>query len=212
MQGEPSQDTVTDRLRKLAATPLERAGGALAGLGIHPDWVTVAGLLLVALASLFLARGEFLVGGLILALSLPLDALDGAVARAMDRQGSFGMILDSSLDRYADGGIFAAFSYYFAANNRLDMLALSLAAMLGSFMVSYVRARADDQAVNVKTTVGLFTRLERVAVVLAMTIGSGLLGNTLPLEIGILILALGTNLTALQRLRHVYTRLKERGD
>lgn len=209
---ESSPQTVTDRLRKRVQRPLERIGGILAGLGIHPDQVTVAGLLLVGLAALFLAQGEFLAGALILLLSLPLDALDGAVARASRRHGSFGMVLDSSLDRYADGGIFAAFGYYFAANDRLDMLALALAALVGSFLVSYIRARADDQAVNVKTTVGLFSRLERVAVILAMTISSGLLNATLPLEIGILALALGTNLTALQRLWHVYTILKDRGE
>ncbi len=209
---ESPPQTVTDRLRRLVQDPLERIGGALAQLGVHPDWVTVAGLLLAGLAALFLAKGEFLAGGLILLLSLPLDALDGAVARASGRAGKFGMVLDSTLDRYADGGIFAAFGYYFAAKDRLDMLALALAALVGSFLVSYIRARADDQAVNVRATVGLFTRLERVAVILTMTISSGLLRSSLPLEIGILALALGTNLTALQRLRHVYTRLKDRGD
>ena len=180
-------------------------------LGIHPDWITVAGLILVALAALFLAQGEFLAGGLLLLLSLPFDALDGAVARAMKRQGAFGMVLDSTLDRYADGLIFAALGYYFAANARLDMLVLALAALVGSYIVSYIRARADDSLVGISTTVGFFTRLERVLVVLVMIIGSVLMDSTAPLEIGMLILALGTNITALQRLRHVYATLKNRG-
>ena len=209
---EASPLTLTDRLRKLAAVPLERCARILARLGIHPDWITIAGLLLVALAAAFLAHGEFLAGGALLLLSLPLDALDGAVARAMGRDGAFGMVLDSTLDRYADGLIFAAFSYYFAANARFDMLALALAALVGSYLVSYIRARADDAKVGVGTTVGFFTRLERVAVILVMTIGSGLLNTALPLEIGTLVLAIGTNITALQRLRHVYSRLKDRGD
>ena len=206
------QQTLTDRLRKLTQNPLDRCASALAGLGVDPDWITIAGLLMVAFAAVFLAQGEFLVGGLILVLSLPLDALDGAVARSIGRSDAFGMVLDSTLDRYADGFIFAAFSYYFAANERLDMLMLALAALVGSFLVSYVRARADDVGVGVRTTVGFFTRLERVIVTLVMTIGSGLLESTLPLEIGTLILALGTNITALQRLWYVNKTLKDRGD
>lgn len=209
---EGARQTLTDQLRKLTVGPLDRCGGALARLGIHPDWVTAAGLALAAVAALSLARGELLAGGLILLISLPLDALDGAVARAMGRAGAFGMVLDSTLDRYADGLIFGALGYYFAMRERPDMLALALAALVGSYLVSYVRARADDAKVGVSTTVGVFTRMERVVVILLMTIGSGLLESTLPLEIGILVLALGTNLTALQRLWHVYSTLKNRGE
>ena len=209
---EASPQTLTDRLRQLAQAPLERCAVLLARRGIHPDWITVAGLLLVAVASLLLAQGEFLAGGALLLISLPLDALDGAVSRAIGRAGAFGKVLDSTMDRYADGLIFAAFSYYFAANARFDMLALALAALVGSFLVSYIRARAEDAQVGVGTTVGIFTRMERVAVILVMTIGSGLLDSTWPLEVGTLVLAIGTNLTALQRLRHVYWTLKDRGD
>ncbi len=212
MTPDNSPQTLTDRLRKLSQPPLDRCGAALAKLGVHPDSITLAGLILVAAAALILAHGEFLAGGIILLLSLPLDALDGAVARARDRSSAFGMVLDSTLDRYADGLIFFGFSYYFAANERLDMLALTLAALVGSFIVSYIRARADDPNVAVSTTVGLFSRLERVIVVLAMTLGSGLLSSILPLEIGIFVLALGTNITALQRLRYVNATLKDRGD
>ena len=209
---DDTPQTLTDRLRNLTVGPLDRCGGALARLGVHPDWVTVAGLALVAVAALSLARGELLAGGLILLISLPLDALDGAVARAMGRAGAFGMVLDSTLDRYADGLIFGALGYYFALRERPEMLALALAALVGSYLVSYIRARADDAEVAVRATVGLFTRMERVAVILLMTISSGLLETALPLEIGTLVLALGTNLTALQRLWHVHSTLKNRGE
>lgn len=211
MQDAPTQ-TLTHRLRLMVKGPLDSCGDSLARLGVQPDWITVAGLFLVAVAATYLAQGEFLVGGILLLLSLPLDALDGAVARSQGRQDAFGMVLDSTMDRYADGLIFAAFSYYFAANDRLDMLALALAALIGSFLVSYIRARAEDAKVGISTTVGFFSRLERVAVILVITIGSGILDSTLPLEIGTLILALGTNVTALQRLRHVYSALNNRGD
>lgn len=209
---EAQPATLTDRLRKQVQDPLDRLGAGLARLGLQADQVTIFGLLLAGLAALLLARGVFLPGALLLLCSLPLDALDGAVARAAERESRFGMVLDSTLDRYADGFIFAAFGYYFAGQGRLDMLAAALAALLGSFLVSYIRARADDAKVAVKATVGLFSRLERVIVLLAMTFAAGILDSALPLEIGLLLLAAGTNLTALQRLRYVHRTLKDRGE
>ncbi len=206
------QTTLTDRLRQATRGPLDRLGGRLARTGVHPDWVTLLGLALVGCAALLLARGDFLAGGLLLLISLPLDALDGAVARARDQPSAFGMVLDSTLDRYADGFIFAALGYYFAVQQRLDMLALALLALVGSYMVSYIRARADDARVGVRATVGFFTRLERVIALLVMTIAAGLLESPAPLEIGLVVLAVGANISALQRLRHVYTTLKDRGD
>lgn len=209
-EGKPP--TLTDNLRKRARRPLERIGFWLARLGLHPDAITALGLLFVGVAAVAIGIGEFLIGGVLLLLSLPLDAVDGAVARAAQGQGSFGMVLDSTLDRYADGFIFAAFGYHFARHGRLDMLMLALFALIGSYLVSYVRARADDSVVAISVTVGWFSRLERVAVILAMTLAAGILRSERPLEIGLVILALGANLTALQRLRYVYSALKDRGE
>jgi len=211
MSDKPSP-TLTDRLRDLTATPLNKIGLVLARLGIHPDLITITGLILVAIASVLIAGGLFLIGGVVLLISLPLDAIDGAVARAMKRTGAFGMVLDSTLDRYADGFIFASLSYYFAVQDRFDMMAFALLALVGSFLVSYVRARADDAQVGVATKVGLFTRVERVLVILVMILATGLFNQPIILDIGVLILAIGTNVTALQRLLFVYTALKNRGE
>ncbi|MCY4464557.1 MAG: CDP-alcohol phosphatidyltransferase family protein [Chloroflexi bacterium] len=208
---EAQPPTFTDRLREHTQAPLDRLGAGLARLGVQADQVTMFGLLLVGLAALLLAHGAFLIGALLMLCSLPLDALDGAVARAAGREDRFGMVLDSTLDRYADGFIFAAFGYYFAGHGRMDMLLAALAALVGSFLVSYIRARAEDAKVAVKATVGLFSRLERVIVLLVMTFAAGILDSVAPLEIGLLLLAAGTNFTALQRLRYVHRTLKDRG-
>lgn len=204
--------TLTDRLRKLTEVPLNRLGMILSRLGVHPDLITIIGLILVGVAAVFIAQGVFLWGGIMLIISLPLDAVDGAVARAMNRNSAFGMVLDSTLDRYADGFIFASLSYYFAVQDRFDMMGLSLVALMGSFLVSYIRARADDVKVSVATKVGLFTRVERVIVILLMILGMGLFNQPIFLEIGVLVLAIGTNFTALQRLLFVYTALENKGD
>lgn len=188
--------TLTDRIRALTGGVIARAGDAFYRAGIHPDYITVAGLVVVMIASFFIARGQVQLGGIILILGLPLDALDGAVARAMHRRDKFGGLLDSTLDRYADSLIFAALGYYFASQGQLDYLLLAMASLIGSFVVSYVRARAGEAGISVK--VGLFTRLERVAVLLPSLLIPPLL------VVGMWILAIGTNFTGLQRVWFVY--------
>lgn len=196
----PVPKTFTDRMRRIASGILEPLGLRLHRLGIHPDWITAFGLLIVAVAAVFIAQGQLQLGGLILLLGLPLDAVDGAVARAMQRSDKFGAVLDSTLDRYADGFIFAALSYYFAVQGRFDILLLAQAALLGSLLVSYVRARAEGIGVECKE--GFFSRLERVLVLLVILLFPVLL------DWGVLLLAVGTNLTALQRLWNVNHTLR----
>jgi CDP-diacylglycerol--glycerol-3-phosphate 3-phosphatidyltransferase len=174
--------------------------------------ITTAGLVVVMVACMFIASGQLPIGGIILIVGLPLDALDGAVARIMKRQGHFGAVLDSTLDRYADGFIFAALSYHFAVQGNLTMLIVAQAAAIGTFGVSYVRARADEVDVSVRVNVGWFTRLERLAVIVAMLLIPGLLLIPALLDVGVLILAIGTNITTLQRLWYVYRTLKQRGE
>jgi CDP-diacylglycerol--glycerol-3-phosphate 3-phosphatidyltransferase len=175
---------------------MQRVGMILHRLGVHPDMLTLAGLVLVFIAAIFVAQGQFQAGGVILVLGLPLDALDGAVARAMKRPGSFGGVLDSSLDRYADAFIFGGLSYYFAVHDQFDLMLLALAALTGGFVVSYVRARAGEAGLSVK--VGLFDRFVRVIVILVALLVPPLLVPAL------WILAIGANFTGLQRLWYVY--------
>lgn len=195
--------TLTDRLRARVQGRLSQIGLALHKAGVHPDTITIAGLVFVALAALFIAQGRLQLAGLVLLLSLPLDALDGAVARAMERKDKFGALLDSTLDRYADGFIFAALGYYFAVQDQFNLMLLALAALLGSFVVSYVRARAGEAGISVK--IGLFTRFERVVALLVALLIPVLLAP------GLVLLAVGTNFTGLQRLWFVYKREASNG-
>lgn len=188
--------TLTDRVRRVTNQAVSHAGSAVHKAGIHPDTITIIGTALVGVAAALIASGQLQAGAVLLLLSLPLDALDGAVARAMQRTDKFGGLLDSTLDRYADGFIFGALGYYFASLGEQTNLVLALAALLGSYGVSYVRARAGEAGLSVK--VGWFSRMERVAIILLMLLVPPLL---LP---GLWVLAVGTNLTTLQRLWFVY--------
>jgi phosphatidylglycerophosphate synthase len=201
---EVKPQTPSNRMRALANGLTTRLGTALHNIGVHPDAVTVFGLILVALGAFLVAQGQMQSAALILILALSFDALDGAVARAMQRTGKFGAMLDSTLDRYADGFIFAALSYHFAVLDRFDMMLLAQAALIGSILVSYTRARAGGLKVDCE--VGLFTRMERIVVILVMLLIPFLL------DWGVLLLAIGTNFTAMQRLWFVYQSLNNRGE
>lgn len=196
-----SPRTLSDRMRALFAGMTSRAGRLVYGWGVHPDVITVVGLVVVGLGAVAVGAGQFFLGGVLLLLSLPLDALDGAVARAMGRTDRRGAVLDSTLDRYADGFIFAGFAYYFASVLDGAMLLVTLAALTGTFVVSYVRARAGEADLSVK--IGLFSRFERVVVLLLML----LLPFAWAVRLGMIILAIGTNVTGLQRLLYVYKHL-----
>lgn len=199
MSQNPTPITLSDKMRGIFSGVTARAGSAVHKLGIHPDTITIVGLIVVAVAAVFIAQGQMLIAGVLLVISLPLDALDGAVARAMERKDRFGAVLDSSLDRYADGFIFGGLAYYFASIDQDGYLLLSLAALMGSFVVSYVRARAGEADLSVK--IGLFSRFERVIALLVMFFVP-------PLFIPALwVLAIGTNITGIQRLWFVYRHL-----
>ncbi|MEM9952630.1 MAG: CDP-alcohol phosphatidyltransferase family protein [Chloroflexota bacterium] len=196
--------TLSDLMRQRMNGITSAMGIALHKIGFHPDVVTFMGWGLVIVGSVFIAQGEFLIGAIWYMLALPFDALDGAVARAMQRTSQFGAMLDSTLDRYADGFIFVAFSYYFAVQAQFDLFVVAQIALIGSFLVSYARARAEGLGVDCK--VGWFTRMERLAVILLMSFFPVLL------TIGIWLLAIGTNITAMQRIWYVYQTLNNRGE
>jgi len=193
--------TLTDFMRTLTGGLTSRVGHALASAGIHPDLITFVGLVVVVVAAYVAAQGEFFWSAIIIIAGAPLDAVDGAVARAMQRKDKFGALWDSVLDRYADGFIFAALVYYYSQQGNQTATVLAVFSLLGTELVSYVRARAGSLRVDCK--VGLFTRMERMVVILAML----LTGWVVP---GLWILAIGTNVTVLQRVWYVRRVLIQR--
>jgi CDP-diacylglycerol--glycerol-3-phosphate 3-phosphatidyltransferase len=156
----------------------------------------MAGFLMAAASGVAVAGGKMGLGGWLFLLSGPFDALDGALARTAGLESRFGAFLDSFLDRYADAAVVIGIIYWASRHGRHGLVAVSALALLGSVMVSYARARAEG--LGISCSVGLFTRLERFAL-LVMTLFSG------QLLIGVGLLAVLSNITAVQRLYHVYT-------
>jgi len=198
-QQKPHFNTLTDRARYYTGGFTTALGQRVHQMGIHPDVITLVGLLIVAISAYVIATGHFFWGGVIMLLGAPLDALDGAVARAMGRKDKFGALFDSTQDRYADGFVFIALAYYFSEQGDQGMLLVSLAALLGSFLVPYVRARAEG--LHYECKIGLLSRMERVAIIFAMLFTGWI-------EIGVWILAIFSNITAIQRVLYVRRQMQ----
>jgi len=194
-------NTLTDYMRYRTGGLTSAVGRWLYARGVHPDLITFVGLLVVAAAALLASQGKFFWAAIVIIAGAPLDAVDGAVARAMGRTDKFGALWDSVLDRYADGFLFTALAYYYSkAGNQTAML-LAVLALLGTELVSYARARAEG--IDIDCKVGLFTRMERMVVILAMLLTGYVIA-------GLWILAIGTNFTVAQRVWHVYRVIQQR--
>lgn len=172
----------------------------LANAGVSPNLLTFAGFLATVGVAAIIGTGQFLLGGLLLIPASLFDALDGNVARLSNRASPFGAFLDSNLDRYAEIALFGGLLYFYATRGNLVEVALTYLALTGSLMVSYARARAEGAGFQAKE-VGLFTRLERFIVL----VGGLVLGqwSAALLTAALVILALGTHITAAQRMWHV---------
>jgi CDP-diacylglycerol--glycerol-3-phosphate 3-phosphatidyltransferase len=134
----------------------------LARTPLTPDVLTWLGFLINVGAALLVAYGHFLAAGaLVLAAGL-FDLLDGALARLTNRVSRFGGILDSTLDRLSEAAVLLALLVVFARAQRVDSTLLVGVTLLGSLMVSYLRARMEGMGIECRA--GLFTRPERVVV------------------------------------------------
>lgn len=186
--------TLTDRLRLLFKIPLEKIGFFLSSRGINPNTITVVGFFGTVLGAVFIARGQLVLGGSLIILMGPIDALDGAVARAGGKITHFGAFLDSVTDRYIEAFIYGALIMYFLSSGNSTGVILSFISFVGSVMVSYTRARAEGLGYELK--VGILTRFERMLV-----IGPAVFFK-IPL-VGVGIVAVLANLTAIQRILNV---------
>lgn len=174
---------------------------ALGRLGLTPNTLTVLGLLLSAIGAVVLALGHLLMGGVLVLVSGLFDLMDGTLARATQRTSAFGAVLDSTFDRYGEALSLLGLLFYYLANGGTTEIVLIYVAIVGSLMVSYVKARAEG--VGLSCDVGIFTRSERVFV-LAVSL---IIGQVL---IGLWLLAVLANVTAVHRLLEVKKQAERR--
>ena len=194
----------------LLSNRLKEAGRALLAplvrvaqrLGITPNRVTVIGFAVVLVAAVLVALGQLLAGAVVLVLGSLLDAVDGALARATGSSSPFGSFLDSTLDRAAEAILYVGLIAYLLRVDAdpIGPVLLALAALCGSFMVSYTRAKAES--LGVSASVGLAPRTERLVLVVA---GIGLAGFGIAIGLigAIGVVAALSAATTIQRIWHV---------
>jgi len=193
-----------------ARSVASRSMTGLARTRVTPNMLTAAGVTLCAVGAVlvyFEYRDELLffwLGGLAFVVGSVLDILDGALARAGGKQSVFGGFLDSTLDRVGEGLMLGAIALVFMRDGQELALALAVAAIGGSFLVPYARAKAEG--LGIKGDVGIGSRAERVTVI---SVGLALAPwGALPWAIGVL--AATAWFTVLQRILHVRRELRAR--
>ena len=175
---------------------------------LTPNAISLTGFALnVGAAGLVVARLFFLAGVAFIAGSL-MDMLDGRYSRMSGKGTPFGAFLDSTLDRLEEGIVLTAIAAYFASRHNQAAVAGVVAAVLGSLMVSYTRARAE--ALGVACKVGIATRPVRVVILSAgLVFAKGAsLGHFELLEPAVYVLAGVTAITTIQRIFYVRSQLR----
>jgi phosphatidylglycerophosphate synthase len=175
-------------------------------LHIRPNTITTIGTLVVLMSAVAFARGHLSWGGFLLLLSGVFDMLDGQVARDGDARTTFGAFYDSTLDRIGETALFTGIALYFlqggVPHERLTLAVMACCAALGgSLLVSYTRARAES--LDIECNTGIATRAERILLLgaPALFFGPGHRGTALMWIV--VVLALATAITVVQRIIHV---------
>jgi CDP-diacylglycerol--glycerol-3-phosphate 3-phosphatidyltransferase len=200
------KDSYTTGARRLAS----RSIVGLTRTRITPNVLTAGGVTLCALASVavyFEYRNDLLffwLGAVLFVVGSILDILDGALARAGGKATPFGAFVDSTTDRLSEAFMLGAIAVVLTRDGSELGVALAAAAMTGSFLVSYTRARAE--ALGVRGDVGIGSRAERVVVITAGLV----LAPWLPLELALAVLTATAWLTVFQRVIHVRNQLRSK--
>jgi CDP-diacylglycerol--glycerol-3-phosphate 3-phosphatidyltransferase len=190
---------LTRTIGRLLAWPIERLAALVAATGIPPNVITWSALILNFWAGILFAAGRFAAAGGMMILAGLCDLLDGPVARRQGRVSMFGGFLDSIFDRYADLILFLGLLVYYSHVNRFGYAMLAGAAMAGSVMVSYAKARAESLVPSAE--VGFWERPERLVLMIL-----GALTNRM--DVVLWILAIGPNITVIHRIVRTWQQTK----
>jgi len=173
---------------------------------VHPNALTTMGFFVTISSAFFFHAHHVRTAGFLILLGGVFDILDGRVARLSGLGSRFGAFYDSTLDRISEiavyFGLLSLYNDYRLDTGDVGMIYLIMLAMAGSLMISYTRARAE--ALGLDAEVGLMARAERVVLIGGSALFFGLNWNGFVLKAVIFILAVLTNITAIQRIVHVY--------
>jgi archaetidylinositol phosphate synthase len=193
------------RVQALLATEAKAAHR----VGLTPNRITIIGIILSFLSALAYAKWQnnplfLFLAVVLLLLSGFCDALDGVVARLYEQATAFGGFLDSLLDRYADAAVYVGIVIGGLCDPYSGLIALT-----GSLLVSYTRARAEAAGMRMES-IGLAERAERVLILAIATLVAIFWQPITVMTVAIILLAVLTNLTVLQRSLHVYSESKKK--
>ena len=184
-------------------------------LGVSPNAITTIGTFCTLVAGALFGFGYIRTAGWVLGLTAIFDVLDGTVARRTGKETVFGAFYDSTLDRVADGAILGGLMIFVARNDvhqslpvwtSTPLLGVLLFGIIGTFLTSYTRARAESLGIDAK--VGLMQRPERITLLSAPQAFFGLALNGYVLALIVLLLAVTAWITAIQRILFVYRATK----
>jgi CDP-diacylglycerol---glycerol-3-phosphate 3-phosphatidyltransferase len=205
LAGEEETSNTADFGRRSVRVTLARG---LLACGLSPNAVTILGTVgTVFGAIVFGARGHLFAASVIVALTVWTDSVDGTMARLSGRASASGAFLDSFLDRIADGAIYGSLAYWLFSARQLWLAVLALVGLVGSYLVSYARARAEG--LGFSGTVGLGHRFNRLKIT---GVGTTLAGLGVPyvLEISLWVLIVVVTVTVIQRVGFVFHQARAR--
>ncbi len=172
----------------------------VARTGIHPNAITLAGTLCQCFAGWILYSGHSMIAGWFLVFVAPLDALDGAVAKASGKVTRFGAFLDSTLDRISDMALFGGLALFYSRTGHPWLAVGSLYCLVASVSISYSKARAENLIPDCK--VGLAQRPERLTLLIAACVFGSI-------PAGLALIAVVATLTTAQRIRHTWLQTQD---
>ncbi|WP_311591145.1 phosphatidylinositol phosphate synthase [Trueperella bernardiae] len=201
--------------RPLAKVIFGPIAKALVRMGVTPNAVTIVGGVASSAAALVLfPLGYLLVGALVVTILVIFDNLDGQMARMTSKSTKFGAFLDSTMDRFADGAIFAALAMwgYLQADEPTKAWVVSgaIAAAVVGGIVPYARARAEG--VGYSASVGLAERADRLVFALILVLATAFGATHWVMAIGLWVLAVLALFTVGQRIVYVYKQMAQAGD
>jgi len=176
---------------------------------VHPNTITIFGTVLMVAGGVLYGAGHIMSGGWLLSVTALTDVMDGTVARKSNKSSVFGAFLDSTLDRVADGATLGGLTVFYAlspVHHSVPMIVVCLAGIIGAFMTSYTRARAEALGLDAK--VGMLQRPERVVLLSAPQALFGLALGGWVLAVIINILTITAWITVVQRMKYVYDKTR----